>query len=175
MGLENNCISVQFHWGTDVLVVTILTLVVLLSAAWFTLVMEYPDQAFWLKYLSMAIIVGTIVIGSCYAPIRLKANGDKITIRLLLVLREIPLNEVIEVRKLSKFEVSGSIRTFGSGGLFGYLGCFKNNKLGNYTMYATEWNNLVLIRTNNKKYVISCTKAQDLVEYINSQSRKCYK
>jgi hypothetical protein len=174
MGLENNCISVPFHWGTDVLVVTILTLVVLVGTVWFTLVIvsEWPDQALWLKYLLMVIVIGTIVIGSCYAPIRLKANGDKITIRLLLVLREVPLSEVIEVRQISKFDVSGSIRTFGSGGLFGYLGRFKNNKLGSYTMYATEWNNLVLVRTNNKKYVISCTKAQDFVEYINSQLRK---
>jgi hypothetical protein len=174
MDFENNSISIPFHWGTDVLVVTILTLVVLVGTLWFTLVVlpEWPAQVLWLKYLLMFIVMGTIVIGSCYVPIRLKASGDKITIRLLLVSQEIPLNEVIEVRQISKFDVSGSIRTFGSGGLFGYLGRFKSNKLGNYTMYATEWNNLVLIRTNNKKYVISCKKAQDFVEYINSQLRK---
>ncbi len=174
MGLENNSISVLFHWCTEVLVITIITLVVLLGTVMFLQILmpEWPAKTIWMKYLLMAIVLCTVVIGSACAPIRLKANDDKITIRLLLGSREIPLNEVTEVRKISKSDISGSIRTFGSGGLFGYLGRFKNNRLGSYTMYATELNNLLLVSTHNKKYVISCTKSQDFVEYINSQLRE---
>ena len=100
-------------------------------------------------------------------PIRLKANDEKITVRRLFGSLEMPLNEVIETKRISKSEIDGSIRTFGSGGLFGYLGRFKNDKLGNYSMYATELNNLILVRTNNKNYVFSCSHPQEFIEFVN--------
>ena len=102
-------------------------------------------------------------------PIRLKANDEKVTVRRLFGSLEIPLNEVIETRRIFKSDINGSIRTFGSGGLFGYLGRFKNDRLGNYTMYATELNNLILVRTSNKKYVFSCSRPQEFVEFVNLQ------
>lgn len=77
------------------------------------------------------------------------------------------MSEIIETKRISKSDIDNSIRTFGSGGLFGYLGLFKNNRLGNYTMYATELNNLIFIRTCNKKYVFSCSHSKEVVEYIN--------
>ena len=105
-------------------------------------------------------------------PMRLKANDEKVTVRRLFGSLEIPLNEVIDTRRIFKSEIDGSIRTFGSGGLFGYLGRFKNDRLGNYTMYATELNNLILVRTNNKKYVFSCSCPQEFVEFVNLQKKQ---
>jgi len=121
----------------------------------------------WLKYLLTIILLATVIIGVGYMPIRLKANDEKITVRRLFGPLEVPVNEVIEARRISKSDIDNSIRTFGSGGLFGYLGRFKNDRLGNYTMYATELNNLILIRTSNKKYVFSCSRSKEFVEYVN--------
>jgi hypothetical protein len=169
MGFENNNISVLFHWSGGVWAITIVTLAVLAGAGFFITTLNWPKMMLWLKYLLLAIFLITVIVGVGYMPIRLKANDETITVRRLIGSLEIPLSEVTVVSRISKSDIDGSIRTFGSGGSFGYLGRFQNSRLGNYTMYATELNNLILIRTDNKKYVFSCTKAQDFVDYINSR------
>lgn len=34
-------------------------------------------------------------------------------------------------------------------------------------MYATDLNHLLFIRTRNKKYVFSCSRSKELLEYID--------
>lgn len=49
-----------------------------------------------------------------------------------------------------------SIRSFGSGGMFGYFGIFWNKKFGKMTWYATRTNNVIIIETNlNKKILLT--------------------
>ena len=60
----------------------------------------------------------------------------------------------------------GSIRLFGIGGVFGYIGNFKNSILGNYKAYVTHRKKTVLIVTKeNQKLLIS---PDNPVEFINS-------
>ena len=172
MDLENNYISLPFNWSGGVWAVTIVTLVVLAGAGFYLESLQWPRSMLWLKYLLTIILLTTVIAGVGYMPMRLKANDEKVTVRRLFGSLEIPLNEVIDTRRIFKSEIDGSIRTFGSGGLFGYLGRFKNDRLGNYTMYATELNNLILVRTNNKKYVFNCSCPQEFVEFVNLQIKQ---
>lgn len=172
MDLENNYISLPFNWSGGVWAVTIVTLVVLAGTGFYLESLQWPRSMLWLKYLLTIILLTTVIAGVGYMPIRLKANDEKVTVRRLFGSLEIPLHEVIDTRRIFKSEIDGSIRTFGSGGLFGYLGRFKNDRLGNYTMYATELNNLILVRTNNKKYVFSCSRPQEFVEFVNLQIKQ---
>lgn len=172
MDLENNYISLPFNWSGGVWAVTIVTLVVLAGTGFYLESLQWPRSMLWLKYLLTIILLTTVIAGVGYMPMRLKANDEKVTVRRLFGSLEIPLNEVIDTRRIFKSEIDGSIRTFGSGGLFGYLGRFKNDRLGNYTMYATELNNLILVRTNNKKYVFSCSCPQEFVEFVNLQIKQ---
>lgn len=172
MGLENNSISIPFHWSGGVWAVTIVTLIVLAGAGFYIASLNWPTVMLWLKYLLTIVLLTTVIGGVGYMPIRLRANDEKITVRRLFGSLEMPLNEVIEVRRISKSDIDGSIQTFASGGLFGYLGRFKNDRLGNYSMYATELNNLILVRTSNKKYVFSCSRPQEFIEYVNLQLKQ---
>ena len=172
MDLENNYISLPFNWSGGVWAVTIVTLVVLAGTGFYLESLQWPRSMLWLKYLLTIILLTTVIVGVGYMPIRLKANDEKVTVRRLFGSLEIPLNEVIETRRIFKSDINGSVRTFGSGGLFGYLGRFKNDRLGNYTMYATELNNLILVRTSNKKYVFSCSRPQEFVEFVNLQIKQ---
>ena len=43
---------------------------------------------------------------------------------------------------------------------------FKNKKLGYYTMYATDINELILIRTDRKTYVFSCKDRNKFIESV---------
>lgn len=169
MGFENNSISIPFHWSGGVLAVTIVTLIVFAGTGFYIASLNWPTVMLWLKYLLVIVLLTTVIAGVGYMPIRLKADNEKIIVKNLFGSPKIPLSEVIETRRISKSEIDGSIRTFGSGGLFGYLGRFKNNRLGSYDMYATELKNLILIRTSNKKYVFSCSRPQKFVEFVNLQ------
>ena len=145
-------------------------LAVLVGTGFYLESLNCPTSMLWLNYLILLIIIATFIVGVGYMPIRLKANDEKIKVVRLFGSLKVPLNEVVEIRRISYSDIDNSISTFGSGGLFGYLGRFKNNRLGNYTMYATELNNLILIRTNNKKYVFSCSCSKEFVDYVNTAS-----
>ncbi len=102
-------------------------------------------------------------------PVRLSVNPEQVTIKKPFNTLDIPMKDIVEIKSIQKQSLKNSIRTFGSGGLFGYLGYFYNKELGNYTMYTTETENLILIRTNIKKYVLSCTKSEEFIDYIKDK------
>jgi hypothetical protein len=168
MDLENNFFSASFHWSWSVLVITIVIVLILLVTIFYLGLISWPHWMLWLKYLLRIVFITTIIFGIGYMPIRLEANDEKITLRRLFGALEVPLSTIVEIRQLSKSDIDGSIKTFGSDGLFGYLGKFKNNRLGNYTMYATELNNLILIKTNENVYIFSCTRYKELIKYVKS-------
>ena len=64
-------------------------------------------------------------------------------------------SDIIEVRAVERSELLGSIRLFGSGGFFGWFGIFRNNKFGTYRLYCGQLENLYLVKTLTKKYIIS--------------------
>ena len=169
MDSENNTISVSFHWSGEVWAITIVTLAFIVGAAFYIVALDWPTVMLWLKYLLMAVFLITVIVGMGYTPIRLEVNDERIRVRRLFGSQEIPLSDVRSVSRISKSDLSGSIQTFGSGGLFGYLGRFKNNRLGSYNIYATELNNLILVRTSNKNYVFSCSRPHEFIEYVNLQ------
>lgn len=67
-------------------------------------------------------------------------------------------SDIIEVRAVERSELRGSIRLFGSGGFFGWFGIFRNNKFGTYRLYCGQLENLYLVKTLTKKYIISSSK-----------------
>lgn len=166
MSGENN-ISVPFHWSGSVRAITAIAVVSFMATGFYLESKIWPAEMLWLKYLLIIILSATVIIGLGYMPIRLKANEEKITVSRLFGSLEIPMDRIIESRMILKSEMDDAIRTFGSGGLFGYLGLFRSTGLGNFTMYATDLNHLLLIRTSNKKYVFSCSRSKELVDYIN--------
>jgi hypothetical protein len=64
-------------------------------------------------------------------------------------------SDIIEVRAADRTELLGSIRLFGSGGFFGWFGTFRNSKLGVYRIYCGQLENLYLVKTLTRKYIIS--------------------
>lgn len=61
----------------------------------------------------------------------------------------------------------GSIRTFGIGGLFGYIGYFKNSILGSYKAYATNSEKAVLIETSDKPIIVTPDDPDLFVKNLN--------
>lgn len=164
--MKNNNNSHPCPWSLAVTVITTLTVIILVVSTLFIVKDDFPSSMLWLKYTLIIVFIATIIGGIGYMPIRLTMGNDRITLHRLFGAINIPMNEIIEFKTIPSSEIMYSIRTFGSGGLFGYLGKFKNKKLGNYTMYATNLNELILIRTNRRTYVFSCKNRDEFIEYV---------
>jgi|GEM_PF-511988 len=76
-----------------------------------------------------------------------------------------------DLSRLSGFEINphammGSIRLFGNGGLFCYLGLFKNGVLGRYRAYATDTSKCVVLEFGDKKIVVTPDDPKAFVETL---------
>lgn len=125
----------------------------------------------WMKWV-ISIPIGAIFLYmTSLTPIKLSLYPHELKIKKMVGSIVIPVEDITSISVVTN-ETNNSIRTFGSGGACGYLGRFKNEMLGNYKMYATESNNLILVRTASKNYVFSCTNADVLIADFNSLKSK---
>lgn len=61
----------------------------------------------------------------------------------------------VTLRRLTDRDLTGMLRSFGSGGLGGYIGFFQNAQLGRFYMLAVSRSNLALVTTlEGKLFVI---------------------
>ncbi len=164
--MKNNRISFTCPWSLGVTVITTIIIIILVASTYFIWTDDFPSSMLWFKYTLIVVFIVTIIGGLGYMPIRLTIENDKIILYRLFGAINIPIKDIIEIKAIPKSETAFSIRIFGSGGLFGYLGRFKNPKLGSYTMYATNMNKLIFIRTSRKKYVFSCKNKDEFIESV---------
>lgn len=74
-------------------------------------------------------------------------------------------DKIKDVEVIDENQITGSIRTLGNGGIFGYTGYFANFKLGKMFWYLTRKDKLVLVRLyNNEKIVLSPNEPEKFVE-----------
>lgn len=66
----------------------------------------------------------------------------------------------------------GSMRTFGSGGLFASIGYFTNQALGNYLGYMTDPQNAVVVEFTNRLVVVTPEDPQGLQEAVLAEYRR---
>ncbi len=125
----------------------------------------------WFKLFCFAYsIICVIVIFLCYlySTQVIILNEDFLLIKRLINDKKISITEIEDIQILENKTINSSIRLFGSGGLFGYFGYFKNPKLGKYMLFATRNNNFVLVKTADHKYVITPDKPELLVEKVRN-------
>jgi hypothetical protein len=79
--------------------------------------------------------------------------------------KNIPVSSIRRVEN-KPIAMMGSIRTFGIGDVFGYIGKFKNSILNNYTAYVTHRKKTVLIVTDDDQKVL--ISPDDPNEFIDS-------
>ena len=88
-------------------------------------------------------------------PRYLVIDSKSIVITHLIGQTVILKSDIVEVRAIERSELRGSLRLFGSGGFFGWFGVFRNSKFGVYRLYCGQLENLYLIKTLTRNYIIS--------------------
>lgn len=116
---------------------------------------------------STVLILLIFFICACFG-----VNGYSISEKVLLIHRlgwvtRIDLNK-LDNAKYDPNVTVGSIRVWGIGGLFGYVGYFRNSALGKYKAYTTNTKNTLMLEVSNKTIVISPDFPKEFVEAIQS-------
>ena len=146
-----------FKTSLDKTAVTI-TVIFTLSFA-FIIATQYliatPGNAVRSLYVTIIFLV-IYCLSFAFHPTAYKVTQDVLIICRPIWNVQIKRADIQSIAIIDKKELSGAVRTFGVGGVFGYYGCFANYTLGSMTWYATRKDNIVLITTtNNKKIVVT--------------------
>lgn len=92
------------------------------------------------------IVAALFALMSLSIPREIRIDDRTLSIRCLLDLTEIPLDEIVSVRRVEAREMRRIVPIFGACGFFGYYGHFLDLKLLEHVrIYATEWRDFVEI------------------------------
>lgn len=114
------------------------------------------------------IITWSIILGcAAFGVYGYSIQDGKLKVLRMGWSKDILINEIqsIEYKPLA---MMGSIRTWGIGGMFGYIGYFRNSILNNYTAYVTHRDKTVLIKIKNEQIVISPDDPETFVQSLKS-------
>lgn len=120
--------------------------------------------------LPLAILLLIVYLLCWYLkPLKFEIYNDELIIRRLIKSVHINRTDIENLTLIDKNKLSGTIRTFGVGGLFGWYGKFSNKKIGNMTWYLTRRDKPILIITKTgKKLLISPDDTEGFIkEYHN--------
>jgi len=117
-----------------------------------------------LSFLPLFVLCFTLL----YMPLKVVIKDKDVYISQVKGGIPIPITSITEIRRYTEADNKNTIRTFASGGLFGYLGKFKNNQIGDFNMFVTDKEDCVLIRTDETIYVISCKDSDTFIRAVKS-------
>ena len=158
MNSHKERISIKFHWNATVWIVTALVAVPFIALSFLT---EAYSAVGWMKYLLAAIFLVVILIVVGVMPLSLEADKAGVRLRRVFGSLVIPASAIVECRRIDNSYFEGSTKVFS-------IGKIKKSSNGRwYTMYATEFKNLVLVQTERMDYIFSCTKQDEFVEFVN--------
>lgn len=150
-------------------VVKILTNVIILLALGFLGLQTFTQWAHTGGWIALVILLLSITISWGLHPQYYYVSDRSIIIQRPFGKLRIPLDTVVHVRPLSGEELGFNRRRIGAGGLFGYLGYYHSSRIGNYQMWATHRDRLVVIETGKGKYVISPDLPLHFTNDVNSR------
>jgi len=125
----------------------------------------------YVSLLFFAFLALTLIFSYLLSPLSI-ILGDKLIIDRIISKIYIDYSMIQEIFIFDAKELmASSIRVFGNGGLFGYYGRFKSDKLGNYYLYARRTSGkYCVIKTKDKTYVFA---PEDVDMFIAKLKERC--
>ena len=140
----------QAPWDQKLTLMTLVSSLVLIGSIvlvlWLALTLDSSPAVRFVLGLSLLLPLTALVGAALLAPRGYAIDRDCVRVERWVGAIRISLSEIRSVESLPAERLHGSIRTFGSGGLCGYYGRFRNAALGSYQMYATRSEGYVLIQ-----------------------------
>lgn len=111
------------------------------------------------------IVWGTILLCGVFGVYGYSIQDRKLIIMRMGWSKHIDLSDISNI-EFKPHAMSGSIRTWGIGGLFGYIGYFHNSELGSYKAYATKGANSVILEVADQRIVVTPDHPQFFVKAL---------
>lgn len=121
----------------------------------------------WLLAIAIFLLIIALFIPIFFMPRYLCFNGEKLRLKCLAGGIRIPVERIRRVEACPT--MCHSVRLFGSGGYFGYLGYFRGEGKGTYVAYVGDRDEMFWVETPRKNYLFSCGDRDELIERINGQ------
>ena len=104
-----------------------------------------------------------------FRPINYVVTKDEVIVRRPLLNATLKRADIRSVESVDKKNITGSIRTFGVGGIFGYYGSFANFTFGRMIWFATRRDRPVLIKMNDgRKFIFTPNDRDQFVAELSS-------
>jgi hypothetical protein len=92
------------------------------------------------------LLLAAVVAGTwAYSPRAVVISAESVAVERLVSPVVIPLASISSVRLAAAGDFRGTLRTFGSSGLWGSMGHFHSPALGNFRMYSTDMADAVIV------------------------------
>ncbi len=119
-------------------------------------VISYCEGLGWLPMVVMLVVlVPMYILTWLHSPQTLMIDRNTLTIGRRVQPVVISLSDIRRVERVESKIVRRSMRTMGNGGMWAYTGDHYHRQIGNFKLYATDLRELLLIETDQRKYVIS--------------------
>jgi len=107
------------------------------------------------RFSSFVVLFLLVVVAVTYglSPRGFSLSPDGLRIHRPFGAHVLPYDRIRSARRAQPKELCG-LRTFGSGGMFGFFGWFWNRKLGHYRAYVTHRQDMVLVEAE-RPYLLS--------------------
>mgnify|MGYP003799290489 CR=1 FL=1 len=141
------------RWITGGVFCLILFLIVLFSVTGFS----DPDKTIGKSLacvVTVSVCLAVVVIPAFFAPLKYYMTSEKIGVSRLGRDIVIPLGDIENVQIAQSADFSGTLRVFGSGGLYGSIGLFWNKRMGSFRAYTTRNDSLVIIKMKVGKLIV---------------------
>ncbi|MBQ8957412.1 MAG: hypothetical protein IJ057_02735 [Bacteroidales bacterium] len=146
-------------------------MIIIITTLFNFLILSMVISAFRSDILVLEILSLTfLIVPALFIPLRLIVSEKSLRIWRPIGKVEI---QIADIETCSVIEDSRSIfdktiRTFGSGGAYGFLGRFRHDTLGKIRMFVTHTDQCFLIKTKDgKNFVVSSPKREEIVEFIH--------
>lgn len=142
--------------------ITVLGTGVLIGAGLLVLLLPLPTPSF-----SRAVgvsVLGILFLTYLYSPRGYSLGPDGLRIHRPIGPHVVPRAAIRSARRAAPRELCG-LRTFGSGGLFGFFGWFYARKFGHYRAYVTSRQNLVLVEAE-RVYLLSPERPDEFLRRL---------
>jgi hypothetical protein len=126
-----------------------------------------PTMLQWAGWLTAAVPLLVLLVSAAFMVRGYVLRDASLIIKRLGWERRLDLSK-LNSATVDPEALRGSLRLFGNGGCFAFVGWFRNQKLGVYRAFATDSKRAVVLRFFDKTVVITPDDPQKFVAEINA-------
>ena len=119
----------------------------------------------------LLLFLAILLFSLLWAPRGYSISEDNLLVHRFIGPKSIELSSIGTVEPIDRSQLSGTLRAFGVGGLFGYFGKFHSPNYGILDYYVTQRKNYVLIRTHAGKKIILSPDDETFAEKLRKSLR----